>query len=69
MLTAHAVEPAWIESQLKEFPLAVFLRHAAKPIAVHLAAIRTLHPGQVRVEPHFNGDLGASEYTVITSTT
>jgi [protein-PII] uridylyltransferase len=66
MLKALAVEPAWIESQLKEFPLRYLLGTPPRRIAVHLAAIRTLQPGQVRVEPHFNDILGASEYTVIT---
>jgi [protein-PII] uridylyltransferase len=66
MLTALAVEPEWIESQLRLFPLRYLLGTSPSRIAVHLAAIRTLQPGQVRVVYHFNDILGASEYTVIT---
>ena len=66
MLTTLAVEPDWIESQLKLFPLRYLLGTSPSRIAVHLAAIRTLQPGQVRVVSHFNDTLGASEYTVVT---
>ena len=66
MLRTLAVEPTWIESQLRAFPLRYLLGTPPSRIAVHLAAIRTLHPGQVRVESHFNDAVGASEYTVIT---
>jgi [protein-PII] uridylyltransferase len=66
MLTTLAVEPAWIESQLALFPLRYLLGTPSSRIAVHLAAIRTLQPGQVRVVSHFNPTLGTSEYTVVT---
>ncbi len=66
MLTALAVEPAWIESQLKLFPLRYLLGTPPSRIAEHLGAIRTLQSGQVRVESHFNDTLGAGEYTVVT---
>jgi [protein-PII] uridylyltransferase len=66
MLTTLAVEPDWIESQLRLFPLRYLLGTPPSRIAVHLAAIRTLQPGQVRVVSHFNETLGASEYTVVT---
>ena len=66
MLTTLAVEPGWIESQLKLFPLRYLLGTPPSRMAVHLAAIRTLQPGQVRVVSHFNETLGASEYTVVT---
>jgi [protein-PII] uridylyltransferase len=66
MLTALAVEPEWIESQLTLFPLRYLLGTPPSRIAVHLAALRMLQPGQVRVVSHFNDTLGASEYTVVT---
>lgn len=66
MLTTLAVEPDWIESQLNLFPLRYLLGTPPSRIAVHLAAIRTLERGQVRVVSHFNDTLGAGEYTVVT---
>jgi [protein-PII] uridylyltransferase len=66
MLAALGVEPDWIESQLKQFPLRYLLGTPPSRIAVHLAAVRTINPGDVRVESHFNEAVGAVEYTVVT---
>lgn len=65
-LTALDVDPVWIEAQLKQFPLRYLLGASPNRIAVHLAAVKTLKPGDVRVESHFNDALGTAEYTVIT---
>ena len=66
MLAVLGVEPDWIESQLKQFPLRYLLGTPPSRIAVHLAAVRTINPGDVRVESHFNEAVGAVEYTVVT---
>ena len=66
MFTTLAVESGWIESQLKLFPLRYLLGTPPSRIAVHLAAVRTLQRGEVRVVSRFNDTLGASEYTVVT---
>ena len=61
------MDPAWIESQLAQFPLRYVFGTLPGRIAVHLAAVRQLTPGDVLVKDSFNAPLGTSEYTVITT--
>ncbi|TAJ07890.1 MAG: [protein-PII] uridylyltransferase [Nitrospirae bacterium] len=61
------MDPAWIESQLAQFPLRYVLGTIPGRIAVHVATVRQLTPGEVLVTDSFNATLGTSEYTVITT--
>jgi [protein-PII] uridylyltransferase len=56
----------WIEGQLRQFPARYVHGMTPARIAVHLAAVRRLHVGDVLVESEFNRELGTCEYTVIT---
>lgn len=59
-------DPAWIEAQLREFPLRYLHGTAPARIAGHLAAIRGLGTRDVKVDSAFNEALGVCEYAVIT---
>lgn len=56
----------WVEGQLNQFPERYVYGTAPARIAVHLAAVRRLHGGDVIVEADFNRELGTCEYAVIT---
>ena len=58
--------PAWVETQLEQFPARYTYGTAPNRIAAHLAAIRRLHQGEVVVDADYNGQLGTSEYAVVT---
>jgi [protein-PII] uridylyltransferase len=58
--------PAWVETQLAQFPVRYAYGTAPNRIAAHLAAIRRLHQGEVVVDADYNGQLGTSEYAVVT---
>jgi [protein-PII] uridylyltransferase len=58
--------PAWVETQLEQFPVRYAYGTAPNRIAAHLAAIRRLHQGEVVVDADYNGQLGTSEYAVVT---
>lgn len=60
------VDAAWVEAQLRQFPLRYAYGTAPHRIAAYLAAIRRLTPGEVRVESEFNASLGTCEYAVVT---
>ncbi len=60
------VEQSWVESQLEQFPLRYAYGTPPSRIAVHLAAIKRLTPGEVLVEDGFNEALGTCEYAVVT---
>jgi [protein-PII] uridylyltransferase len=57
---------AWVETQLQHFPIRYAYGTVPKRIAAHLAAIRRLHQGEVVVDSEYNGQLGTSEYAVVT---
>lgn len=63
----HKLDAAWVEAQLKQFPIRYLYGTEPARIAAHLAAIRKLKPNEVLVEDWFNGEVRACEYTVITS--
>lgn len=58
--------PAWVETQLEQFPARYAYGTPPNRIAAHLAAIRRLHQGEVVVDADYNGQLGTSEYAVVT---
>ena len=60
------VDAAWVESQLRQFPLRYAYGTAPNRIAAHLAVIRRLTPGNVLVDVDFNASLGTCEYAVVT---
>ncbi len=60
------VSPAWIESQLRQFPLRYAYGTSPRRIAAHLDAIRRLSPGEVLVNSEFNKSLGTCEYAIVT---
>jgi [protein-PII] uridylyltransferase len=60
------LETDWVQSQLAKFPPRYAYGTMPGRIAVHLAAVRRLRPGDVIVEPYYNAGLGTSEYAVIT---
>lgn len=59
------LDQAWVEKQLRQFPQRYLYSTSAPRIALHLAAVRRLHTGDVVVESEFNEELGTCEYTVI----
>ncbi len=59
-------DPAWIGSQLQQFPLRYLYGTAPVRIAGHLEAIRRLSARDVKVDSAFNEALGTCEYAVIT---
>ena len=65
-LSSCGVSEAWIAEQLGQFPARYLYGTPPERIAVHLAAIRDLQPGQVQVLRDVNEAVGACEYTVLT---
>jgi [protein-PII] uridylyltransferase len=65
LATLSGLDQTWIENQLHYFPQRYLYGTAAPRIAMHLAAVRRLHAGEVVVESEFNQELGTCEYTVI----
>ena len=59
----------WVSSQLAQFPLRYAYGTPPSRIAAHVAAIATLHEGEVQVDIRFNERLDACEYAVISSNT
>jgi [protein-PII] uridylyltransferase len=59
-------DPAWIKTQLDQFPLRYLYGTAPARIAGHLEAIRGLPARDAKVDSVFNETLGTCEYTVIT---
>ena len=66
LASLREVEATWVESQLHQFPIRYACGTAPGRIAAHLAAIRRLHTGEVVVDAEYNGQLGTSEYAVVT---
>ncbi len=60
------VSHAWIEAQLRQFPLRHVFGTSPRRLALHLDAIHRLSPREVLVNSEFNGALGTCEYTVVT---
>jgi [protein-PII] uridylyltransferase len=58
--------PAWIESQLQQFPLRYAYGTTPRRIAAHLDAVRRLTPREVLVDAEFNEALGTCEYAIVT---
>lgn len=58
--------PEWVDAQLGQFPDRYLYGTPPPRIAVHLAAVRRLHAGEVLVESEYNPELGTCEYTIIT---
>jgi [protein-PII] uridylyltransferase len=65
LVTLAGLDQAWIEKQLHLFSQRYLYSTSAPRIAMHLAAVRRLHAGEVVVESEFNEELGTCEYTVI----
>jgi [protein-PII] uridylyltransferase len=57
---------AWIEAQLREFPLRYAYGTSPHRIAAHLEAIRQLRPRDVTVTSEFNPSLGTCDYAIVT---
>lgn len=60
------VSAAWVEAELRQFPLRYAYGTVPRRIAAHLDGIRRLSPGEVHVSAEFNASLGTCEYAVIT---
>jgi [protein-PII] uridylyltransferase len=65
LATLSGLDQAWIEGQLHQFPQRYLYGTSVPRMAMHLAAVRRLHAGEVVVESEFNEELGTCEYTVI----
>ena len=66
MLAGQAGETlAWIEAQFAPIPWALCLWHVADTDSCALGRRAAVHPGDVLVDAHFNGELGTCEYTVV----
>lgn len=63
---AERPDQAWIEAQLRQFPLRYLHGTAPVRIAGHVRAIRELAARDVKVDSAFNEALGTCEYAVIT---
>lgn len=57
---------AWIESELRQFPLRYAYGTSPRRIAAHLDAIRRLTPRDVLVRSEFNEPLNTCEYAIVT---
>ncbi len=57
---------SWIDGQLTQLPDSYIVSTSVEQMAAHLLAIRNLRSCPTYVEGHFNGDLGISEYVLIT---
>ena len=66
LMAEPKADEAWVESQLRQFPLRYFYGATPRRIAANLAAIRRLHAGEVVVDADFNAQLGTSEYAIVT---
>jgi [protein-PII] uridylyltransferase len=58
--------PAWIEAELRQFPLRYAYGTSPRRIAAHLDAIRRLTPRDVLVSSEFNEPLNTCEYAIVT---
>ena len=60
------ISPAWVEAQLRQFPLRYAYGTSPRRISAHLSTIRRLSPGEVLVDFDFNEALGTCDYAVVT---
>lgn len=65
-LARAAVEESWVMDELSLFPARYIHGTSPDRMAVHLAAVKRLQPGEVLVEEHFSQSVAACEYTVVT---
>jgi len=60
------ISQAWVESELRRFPLRYAYGTSPRRIAAQLDAIRRLHRREVLVTSEFNPSLGTCEYAIVT---
>ena len=59
------IDLAWVESQLRQFPMRYAYGTTPARIAAHLSAVRRLHVGDVLIESDYNQELDTCEYAVV----